>query len=102
MNRDGSGKRLLSTGQGRTTCSFFYPDGQHILYASTHEGRAECPPPADMRQGYVWALYPDYDIYKADVKGNVVPATMRKRCFHHGGIKSCLPVSAVATWNYGA
>ncbi|MEN8217117.1 MAG: hypothetical protein ABFS56_12265 [Pseudomonadota bacterium] len=38
MNIDGSGKRLLSTGKGRTTCSFFYPDGQHILYASTHEG----------------------------------------------------------------
>ncbi len=72
MNRDGSGKRLLSTGQGRTTCSFFYPDGQHILYASTHEGSVACPPPADMRQGYVWALYPDYDIYKADIKGNVV------------------------------
>jgi len=72
MNIDGSGKRLLSTGQGRTTCSFFYPDGQHILYASTHEGQIECPPPTDMSHGYVWALYPDYDIYKADLAGNIV------------------------------
>ena len=72
MNIDGSGKRLLSTGQGRTTCSFFYPDGQHILYASTHQGHIECPPPTDMSQGYVWALYPDYDIYKANMAGNIV------------------------------
>lgn len=72
MNTDGSGKRLLSTGQGRTTCSFFYPDSQHILYASTHEGSAKCPPPVDMSQGYVWALYADYDIYKADLEGNIV------------------------------
>jgi len=72
MNVDGSAKRLLSTGKGRTTCSFFYPDGQHFLYASTHEGSVECPPPVDMSQGYVWALYPDYDIYKADMAGNIV------------------------------
>ena len=72
MNADGSGKRRLSTGQGRTTCAFFYPDGQHILYASTHQGSVACPPPADMRQGYVWALYSDYDIYKADINGNIV------------------------------
>jgi Tol biopolymer transport system component len=72
MNRDGSDKRLLSTGKGRTTCSFFYPDGKHILYASTHEGLSDCPPPPNMRQGYVWALYPEYDIYKADISGQVV------------------------------
>ncbi|TGO03433.1 hypothetical protein PN36_06830 [Candidatus Thiomargarita nelsonii] len=72
MNVDGGAKRLLSTGKGRTTCSFFYPDGQHILYASTHDGSVECPPPVDMSQGYVWALYPDYDIYKADMAGNIV------------------------------
>ncbi|HNR85833.1 MAG TPA: peptidase M28, partial [Taishania sp.] len=28
--------KLISTGTGRTTCSFFMPDGKHILYASTH------------------------------------------------------------------
>ena len=72
MNSDGSSQRLVSTGQGRTTCAYFYPDSQHILYASTHEGSAKCPPPVDMSQGYVWALYPDYDIYKADLEGKIV------------------------------
>ena len=28
--------KLISNGKGRTTCSFYMPDGKHILYASTH------------------------------------------------------------------
>ena len=40
MNVDGSDKQLLSSGNGVTTCSFFYPDGKHFLYASTHDGNA--------------------------------------------------------------
>src|SRR5579872_7123039 len=36
MNADGSDQHMVSTGKGRTTCSFFYPDGKKILYASTH------------------------------------------------------------------
>src|SRR4051812_43598433 len=32
-----SGKfRRVSTGVGKTTCSFFRPDGKKIIYASTH------------------------------------------------------------------
>ena len=37
--------QLISTGKGRTTCSFFMPDNQHILYASTHEASSACPAP---------------------------------------------------------
>ena len=33
--------KLVSTGTGRTTCAYFYPDGKHILYASTHLGSTE-------------------------------------------------------------
>lgn len=62
--------RLLSTGKGRTTCSYFFPDGKRILYASTHLGSDACPPPPDMSQGYVWALFPDYDIFSADADGS--------------------------------
>jgi Tol biopolymer transport system component len=57
--------RLVSTGTGRTTCAYWYPDGVRYLYASTHLGDAACPPPPDMSRGYVWALYPAYDIFVA-------------------------------------
>ena len=35
--------KMISTGQGRTTCAYFMPDGKHIFYASTHLGNPECP-----------------------------------------------------------
>src|ERR1700683_1740687 len=41
MNIDGSDQHMVSTGKGRTTCSYFYPDGKKILYASTHLARPE-------------------------------------------------------------
>ena len=65
--------KLISTGYGRTTCSFFMPDGKHILYASTHEGGHACPAPPKSTDGkYLWAIYPEFDIYVADLNGNVV------------------------------
>src|SRR2546422_2591295 len=38
MREDGSELRLVSSGKGRTTCGFFFPDGRHVIYASTHLG----------------------------------------------------------------
>jgi len=62
-------KTLVSTGQGRTTCSYFYPSGQEIIYASTHHHDPACPPPPDMSQGYVWSVDPNYDIFIANPDG---------------------------------
>jgi TolB protein len=69
MNVDGSNVRLVSTGLGRTTCAFFTPDKSRIIYASTHEGAPDCPAPPDMSEGYVWAIYPDFDIYSVNPDG---------------------------------
>ena len=63
---------LISTGKGRTTCSYFMPDGKHILYASTHEGNEACPaPPTPIAGKYLWAIYPDFDIYVANLHGDI-------------------------------
>lgn len=77
MAADGSGAaRLLSTGRGRTTCSYYLPGDKDFVYASTHLAGDSCPPPADMSQGYVWALYDSYDIFKASVDGgDPIPLT---------------------------
>jgi TolB protein len=69
MNVDGTGKTLLSTGAGRTTCSHFMPDGKSIVYASTHLAARECPPVPDKSEGYVWPIYDTYDIFKVNVDG---------------------------------
>ncbi|MFN8308437.1 MAG: hypothetical protein U0T73_00620 [Chitinophagales bacterium] len=62
---------MISTGKGRTTCSYFMPDGKHILYASTHKGNPNCPIPVPHGPKYLWAVYPDFDIYVADLKGKI-------------------------------
>ncbi len=69
MGLDGSDLRMVSTGNGRTTCGYFYPDGESIIYASTHLGGAECPPPPSFEMGYVWAIYDAYDIFSAASDG---------------------------------
>lgn len=66
---------LISGGIGRTTCSYFTKDGQHIIYASTKGGGNDCPPPVDRAKygnKYIWPLYNTYDIYMADTTGKIV------------------------------
>lgn len=69
MDADGGNVRMVSTGEGRTTCGYFFPSGDRIVYSSTHEHSPECPPPPDYSQGYVWPLHP-FDIYTARPDGS--------------------------------
>lgn len=64
--------QIISTGAGRTTCSYFMPDGKHVLFASTHNSNKSCPPVPDHNKSYVWPVYETYDIYVSDLKGNIV------------------------------
>ncbi|MBM3457810.1 MAG: hypothetical protein FJX77_04680 [Armatimonadetes bacterium] len=72
MESDGSRPRMVSTGKGRTTCSYFFKSGRRILYASTHLAGDAPPPAPDFSQGYVWAVYPSFDIFTARVDGTDV------------------------------
>ncbi|QNM85225.1 PD40 domain-containing protein [Polaribacter pectinis] len=63
---------MISTGLGRTTCAYFLPDNKSYVYGSTHLGGKECPPSPLRREGkYVWPIYESYDIFVADLKGNI-------------------------------
>jgi len=66
--------QLLSTGKGRTTCSYFLPGDTTVLYASTHLGGDSCPPnpPKRADHKYVWPIYKDFDIFVSDLKGNIL------------------------------
>jgi len=70
MNIDGSDVKLVSNGDGRTTCSYFFPGDKKILYSSTHLGGKQCPPRPDFSQGYVWAVYDTFDIFTANPDGS--------------------------------
>ena len=63
---------LISTGKGRTTCSYYMPNGKDILYASTHKANDTCPPAPQTKGKYLWAVYKDFDIYVADGKGKII------------------------------
>lgn len=73
--------RRVSTGSGRTTCSYFFPQGDRILYSSTHAAAAACPAPPDHSRGYVWAIYPEYEIWTADGKGDGLSALTKNDAY---------------------
>jgi TolB protein len=81
MNLDGTGLQMVSTGQGATTCSFFHPSGQKLIFASNHEDQR--PPEEDVattsqpgsaaasqparpraRHDYAWHYFPGMEIYE--------------------------------------
>jgi Tol biopolymer transport system component len=72
LPEDGEVPPLISTGMGRTTCAYFLGGDTTIVYASTHEGGEACPPEPGQEEGYVWPIYDTYDIYVADLEGNIV------------------------------
>jgi Tol biopolymer transport system component len=75
MNADGSDQHMVSTGRGRTTCSYFFPDGRSFLYASTHDRKDKQPePPSGYGKGgsYTWAFDTGLDIFVADLSGKIL------------------------------
>ena len=65
--------KKVSTGKGRTTCSYLMPDKKHFVYASTHLAGDECPPApvkGDVKK-YIWPIYESFDIFVADLNGRI-------------------------------
>lgn len=80
MNLATGAVELVSTGRGRTTCGYFFPDDRRILFSSTHHLNPACPPPPDYSRGYVWMVSPEYDIFTADPDGaNLLQMTTTPR-----------------------
>jgi Tol biopolymer transport system component len=68
MDLDGQDLEMVSTGEGRTTCGYFFDGDDRIVYSSTHHVAETCPVEPDFSQGYVWGLH-DFDIYTATDDG---------------------------------
>jgi Tol biopolymer transport system component len=77
----GGRPQLVSSGRGRTTCSYFAPDGKHLLFASSHldprldetEAKERAQQEEDAKSGrrrrYQWDFDPYMDIFAADLDG---------------------------------
>jgi TolB protein len=75
MDLDGTKVRRISTGKGRTTCSYFLPDGKHFIYSSTHLAGSGCPLKPSFAKGYVWAIDKGFDLFLSDFEGNLTQLT---------------------------
>lgn len=63
---------MVSTGEGRTTCSYFMPGDSTMVYASTHLGDKACPPVPETKGVYLWPIYEDFDIFVTNKQGTIV------------------------------
>ncbi|MDK3158625.1 hypothetical protein QPK87_18905 [Kamptonema cortianum] len=78
MNADGSGKKLISTGLGRCTCSYFSPDGKYIYFSSTHDKNKGAQKPIDMSKGYVWMINPEFSLWRTNLDGSGLTQVLQK------------------------
>lgn len=70
MDVESGNVEMVSNGEGKTTCSFFFPDGERVVYSSTHEADPACPAPPDYSKGYVWKLHPEFDVFTSKLDGS--------------------------------
>jgi Tol biopolymer transport system component len=64
-------RKRVSTGTGRTTCSYFLKGDKEIVFASTHHFGAEPPPVVKAERGrYIWAVHREYDLFVANADGS--------------------------------
>ena len=60
----------VSSGEGVTTCAFFMPGDDEVLYASTQSSHDACP---KFKRGrtYTWPIWPEYDIYVSNLENGI-------------------------------
>lgn len=67
--------KLVSTGKGRTTCSYYTQGDKSIVYASTHH-KGDAPPVVKMTgHGYQWVVHREYDIFDVYPNGTIKQLT---------------------------
>jgi TolB protein len=72
MNLDGTGLKMVSTGAGACTCSYFHPDGTRLIFAANHHDQRPAVMPEEVKQkatkigmrSYQWQYYPGMDIFE--------------------------------------
>lgn len=69
---------LVSTGKGACTCSYFHPNKDKIIFASSHEA----PNQDFIFKNYKWDLTPYMNIYEANLDGSGLVALTQGSAYH--------------------
>jgi TolB protein len=63
-------QKLVSTGKGKTTCSYFLQGDKRIVYGSTHH-HGDAPPVVKLTgHGYQWVVNQEFDLFTANPDGS--------------------------------
>ena len=68
MRANGTDLKRVSDGRGKTTCGWFLPGSDRLLFSSSTAHDDACPARPDPSKGYVWPL-DKYDIYTVNRDG---------------------------------
>jgi Tol biopolymer transport system component len=97
---EGGRPHRVSTGRGRTTCSYFAPDGKTILFASSHldpqldkteadERKRQAEEAASgQRRRYLWDFDPYMDIFEAKPDGTILRQLTKEKGYDAEGAYS--------------
>lgn len=78
LHLDESIPDMISTGQGACTCAFFRPDGEKVIFASSHAGMDA----GFLFKGYKWDLTPYMNIYEGNPDGSQLKALTYGPAYH--------------------
>lgn len=70
MNLEEGIPKMVSTGKGACTCGYFNPNGEKIIFASSHESPIPLEDPTKPNEKYKWDLTPYMNIYEAYLDGS--------------------------------
>lgn len=82
LDPKGAAPRRISPGVGKTTCAFYHPNGEKVIFASSHldpEAKKYYQPEIDQREQerksgkrrrYQWDFDPYMDIFEANLDGS--------------------------------
>jgi len=70
MDLNGNNQKMVSTGQGKTTCAYFSPNGKKIIYASSHLDESTNNFQEKKDDKYSWDFEKSMDIFEANIDGS--------------------------------
>jgi len=97
---DGKNLNRISSGKGRTTCSYFTPNDKHILYSTTALSSPDCPEIKQIPGAYTWPVLSSYQFVRYNTHTKATdPAEPGAPLAYHAELTTCRNGSAVFTSN---